>query len=262
MFNFLVWKAREAIKDGKEAAAGVTERILRSTLHRVSWLTPVTLTDEQLPGNKITAEEKDRCASRVRSYGASGKRTPAQKAAAVAAASKIQAGLPDDAITVWTDGSRIGKEIPGPSGAGAIIMEQKAIQQELTYYLGDSTNQAAELWAIGGALETLSETNTGDREVHVFTDSQFSKDCLEGRYFSAKHYHRVAKARKIARTIKGGVHYHHVAGHAGIPGNERADKLANAGALYSKQNVHFEELNLDEILEHYTFNYLKIDGIT
>jgi hypothetical protein len=41
-----------------------------------------------------------------------------------------------------------------------------------------------------------------------------------------------------------------------------ADQLANAGALYSKQHAGFEELSLDDILEHYTFNYLKLDGIT
>ena len=52
-------------------------------------------------------------------------------------------------------------------------MEKGAIQQELAFYrIDDSTNQAAELLAIGGALETLSDWYTGDREVHVFTDSQ------------------------------------------------------------------------------------------
>ena len=198
----------------------------------------------------------------MRSYGSSGKRTPAQQAAARAAAAKIQAELPDHAIEVWTDGSRIGKAVPGPSGAGAIIMQKGVVQQELTYYLGVSTNQAAELWAIGGALETLSNARYDDREVHVFTDSQFSIDCLMGRLFSSKHYLSIAKTRRLARDLRGGVHYHHVAGHAGIPGNEHADKLANAGALYSKQQVNFEELSLDDILEHYTFDYLLLDGIT
>ena len=53
-----------------------------------------------------------------------------------------------------------------------------------------------------------------------------------------------------------------MAGHAGIPGNEHADKLANVGARYSKNNTNFEELSLDDILEHYSFDYLKLDGIT
>ena len=262
MFNFLVWKTRESIKDGKEAAAGVIDRIARSTLNRISWLTPASLTDDQLPGNQIPEEEKNKYASRVRSYGASGKRTAAQQAAARAAAKKLQAELPENAIEIWTDGSRIGKAVPGPAGAGAIIMQNQVAQQELTYYLGESTNQAAELWAIGGALETLADYDSGDNEIHVFTDSQFSIDCLTGRCHSTKHYLRIAKAKKIARKLRGKVHYHHVAGHAGIPGNEHADKLANAGALYSKQHAGFEELSLDDILEHYSFNYLKIDGIT
>ena len=125
-------------------------------------------------------DEKADFASRVRSYGASGKRSPAQMAAARAAAAKIQAELPDHAIEIWTDGSRIGREIPGPSGAGAVIMSKGAVEQELVFYLGDSTNQAAELWAIGGALESIPAPVTGEREIHVFTDSQFSIDCLLG----------------------------------------------------------------------------------
>jgi len=225
-------------------------------------LAPAALTDEQLPGNKFSIEEKADYASRVRSYGASGKRSPAQMAAAREAAAKIQADLPDHAIEIWTDGSRIGKEIPGPSGAGAVIMSKGAVEQELVFYLGKSTNQAAELWAIGGALESLPVSFTGEREVHVFTDSQFSIDCLMGRCFSPVHFHRIAKIRKIARGLGCAVRYHHVAGHAGIPGNEHADKLANAGALYSKQNVNLEALSLDDILKHYMFDYLKLDGIT
>ena len=262
VFNFLVWKNRENIKDGRDAEEGVIDRIYRSTLNRVSWLAPAALTDEQLPGNKLSEEDKDMFASRVRSYGASGKRTPAQKAAARAAAAKIQESLPEHAIEIWTDGSRIGKSIPGPAGAGAVIMRKGEVQQELTYYLGNSTNQAAELWAIGGALESLPSPCTGDREVHVFTDSQFSIDCVSGKYFSPKHYHRIAKIRKIARQLRCTVSYHHVAGHAGIPGNEHADRLANAGARYSKNNNSFEELSLDDILEHYSFDYLKLDWIT
>lgn len=262
VFNFLVWEARESIKDGREAEDGVINRIFRSTLNRVSRLAPAALTDEQLPGNRLSEEEKGEFASRVRSYGAAGKRTPAQKAAAQAAAAKIQDGLPEHAIEIWTDGSRIGKSIPGPAGAGAVIMRKGAVQQELTFYLGDSTNQTAELWAIGGALESLPSLFMGDREVHVFTDSQFSIDCISGKYFSPTHFHRIAKIRKNARQLGCTVSYHHVAGHAGIPGNEHADKLANVGARYSKNNTNFEELSLDDILEHYSFDYLKLDGIT
>ena len=201
-------------------------------------MAPAALTDEQLPGNKFSIEEKADYASRVRSYGASGKRSPAQMVAAREAAAKIQADLPDHAIEIWTDGSRIGKEIPGPSGAGAVIMSKGAVEQELVFYLGESTNQAAELWAIGGALESLPVSFTGEREVHVFTDSQFSIDCLMGRCFSPIHFHRIAKIRKIARGLGCAVRYHHVAGHVGIPGNKHADKLANVGALYSLSLIH------------------------
>jgi ribonuclease HI len=231
-------------------------------MNRIGWLAPASFTDAQLPGNKIPEAEKKDYASRIRSFGASGKRSKEQQAAARAEAKQMQDKLPESAIEVWTDGSRIGKTAPGPSGAGAIIKKRGAILAELTYYLGESTNQAAELWAIGGALETLQETGTKGEEIHIFTDSQFSIDCLTGKYFSAEHYHRISKTKKLARNINSTVFYHHVAGHAGIKDNDHADKLANAGSFYSQQHATGIGLNLDNILEHYTFNYLRLDGIT
>jgi ribonuclease HI len=231
-------------------------------MNRIGKLAPASFTDKQLPGNKIPEAEKKDYASRVRTFGASGKRSKEQQAAARADAKRLQAKLPESAIEVWTDGSRIGKTAPGPSGAGAIIKRKGAVTTELTYYLGESTNQAAELWAIGGALETLQETGANGEEIHIFTDSQFAIDCLTGKYFSAEHYHRISKTKKLARATDSTVFYHHVAGHAGIKDNDHADKLANEGSLYSKQNATGIGLNLDNILEHYTFNYLRLDGIT
>ena len=131
---------------------------------------------------------------------------------------------------------------------------------EITYYLGDSTNQVAEIWAIGGALEHLTEQGEDKDEAHIFSDSQFALDCLTGKIFSQKHFYIIAKVKKLIRNREGAVHYHHVAGHANITENDCADKLAKAGAEYSK--THSSLLDLEDVLDHYSFNYMRIDGIT
>ena len=261
VFNFLVFKTREAIEKG-EQRDGAATRISSCCIHRLGWLAPSALTDRQLPGNRIAEKAKRDFASRIRSYGSSGKRTAEQAEAAKEAVKKIQQNLPKRAIEVWTDGSKIGKASSGPAGAGVYIKRKGQEPIEITYYLGDSTNQVAELWAIGGALEYFAEQGEEKEQVHIFSDSQFALDCLSGKIFSKKHFYIVAKVKKWARNRKGAVHYHHVAGHANITENDIADKLAKAGAEYSKTHSSFDMLGLEDILDHYSFNYLRIDGIT
>jgi len=55
---------------------------------------------------------------------------------------------------------------------------------------------------------------------------------------------------------KQAIHLHHVAGHADIPGNDKADGLAKEGALHSER----ESVNLDliNIVNTYGFNHLLI----
>ena len=259
VFNFLVFQTREDITKG-EQQAGAADRIYNSCLHRLGELTPAAMTDSQLPGNTLPEKTKKDFAGKIRSFGSSGKRTKEQAAAAKAAIKSIQQNLPKQAIEVWTDGSKIGRASPGPAGAGVYVKRKGQEPTEITYYLGDSTNQVAEIWAIGGALEHLTEQGEDKEEAHIFSDSQFALDCLTGKIFSQKHFYIIAKVKKLIRNREGAVHYHHVAGHANITENDCADKLAKAGAEYSK--THSSLLDLEDVLDHYSFNYMRIDGIT
>ena len=72
----------------------MVQRIHHTVMNRIGWLAPASFTDKQLPGNKIPEAEKKDYASRVRTFGASGKRSKEQQAAARADAKKLQAKLP------------------------------------------------------------------------------------------------------------------------------------------------------------------------
>src|SRR5215831_15621668 len=56
------------------------------------------------------------------------------------------ATTPADAIHVWTDGACSGN--PGQAGLGVVIVGDGPGQRELSEYLGDATNNIAELTAI------------------------------------------------------------------------------------------------------------------
>ena len=249
------------MEDGKKLD-NLAEHLCNDTLERIAYFSPASLSLSALPNHHLTVEQLNQYASRVKSFGASGTRTTEQALAAAAHTKKIVANLPPNSIQVWTDGSKIGKGAEGPTGAGAIILRtgEEIHLYELIISLGISTNQTAELWAIGSALTTLTENKLiGAEEVHIFTDSQHAINVLTNVYRSIKHFFIAKRILGLLgpnqrRLLK----FHHVAGHADIPGNEAADVLAKQGATHSsKEN---EILDLKAILELQGFNFLTINN--
>lgn len=126
---------------------------------------------------------------------------------------------PDDAIQVWTDGACTGN--PGPAGLGAVIIDGKE-RRELSEYLGEGTNNIAELMAI---LRGLQEVKDRSRAVYVYTDSQYSIGLCTKPWKAKANIELVAELRALCKTFPN-LHFVKVAGHAGIPLNERVDQLA------------------------------------
>jgi ribonuclease HI len=126
---------------------------------------------------------------------------------------------PADAIQVWTDGACTGN--PGPAGLGVVILDGTQ-RTELSEYLGEGTNNIAELTAILRGLEAVKDKS---RPVVVFSDSAYSIGLLTKPWKPKKNVELIDELRAVCRTFSD-LRFVKVAGHAGVALNERVDQLA------------------------------------
>jgi ribonuclease HI len=135
-------------------------------------------------------------------------------------------GAAADAIIIYTDGACHGN--PGPMGIGIVILD-RGERREVSEFLGEGTNNIAELTAILRALELVPESER-TRQVLVHSDSAYALGLIGLGWKAKKNVELVESLRRVAaqfphlRTIK-------VAGHAGVSENERCDQLANAAVV-------------------------------
>jgi ribonuclease HI len=136
-------------------------------------------------------------------------------------------------LEVYADGACKGN--PGPGGWGVLLVEGGR-ERELHGGEPATTNNRMELTAVIRALESLPR----GRRVRLYTDSQYvQKGITEWIHAWKRRGWRTADKKPVknedlwkqldeaARHHR--VEWHWVKGHAGHPGNERADALANKG---------------------------------
>ncbi|QZA78033.1 ribonuclease HI [Deefgea tanakiae] len=136
-------------------------------------------------------------------------------------------------IEIYTDGACKGN--PGPGGWGAYL---KYGEHEKELFGGEAhtTNNRMELLGVISALAALTRTC----EVTIHTDSQYVKNGIEtwihgwkknGWKTAAKQPVKNEDLWKLLdeQVARHQVQWRWVKGHAGNPGNERADQLANRG---------------------------------
>jgi ribonuclease HI len=137
-------------------------------------------------------------------------------------------------IVIYADGACKGN--PGPGGWGAIIEFGDRENNEIYGGEPGTTNNRMELTAAIKALESLKERF----EINVYTDSQYVQKGIAEWLPSWKRRGWLTADKKSVKNVdlwkrldelaRGhAVGWHWVKGHAGHPGNERADVLANRG---------------------------------
>ena len=143
-----------------------------------------------------------------------------------------------DHVEIWTDGACSGN--PGPGGWGALLVMG---DREKEIYGGDpdTTNNRMELQAAIQALNALKRPC----KVKLHTDSTYVKDGLTKWIHAWKRNGWKTAAKKpvknadLWQALEAAANRHEiqwfwVKGHAGDPGNEKADELARRGADEAK----------------------------
>ncbi|MEO1247475.1 MAG: ribonuclease HI [Pseudomonadota bacterium] len=136
-------------------------------------------------------------------------------------------------VEIYTDGACRGN--PGPGGWG-VLLKAGAHQKTLHGGNASTTNNRMELTAAIEALRALSEPC----DIVLHTDSKYVMDGINSWLPNWKRRGWKTAARKPvknqdlwqeldAETGRHRIRWVWVKGHAGNPGNEKADELANLG---------------------------------
>ncbi len=134
-------------------------------------------------------------------------------------------------VTIYTDGACRGN--PGPGGWGALLLSGEH-ERELRGAEAETTNNRMELTAAIRALAALKRPC----DIRLYTDSQYVRKGItewltqwkrrDWRTADRKPVKNVDLWQALEREIeRHEIQWHWVKGHAGVPGNERADRLAN-----------------------------------
>lgn len=141
-----------------------------------------------------------------------------------------------DRLVVFCDGAA--KRNPGPGGWGVVIATPEGHVLELGGRAGHTTNNKMELTA---AIQALTAIRDDSRAADVHTDSTYViKGIREWIWGWRRRGWKTAEGTDVlnrdlwmeldrlanARS-KNGIAWHYVRGHAGIPGNERVDEIAD-----------------------------------
>jgi ribonuclease HI len=141
---------------------------------------------------------------------------------------------PREVVDIYTDGACSGN--PGPGGWGAVLRYRGHVKELHGGDPGPTTNNRMELMAAIQALESL----TRPIPVRLHTDSTYLRNGVSkwlpgwkrNGWLTAEK--RPVKNADLWQRLDAVVRRHDVdwrwvKGHAGNPGNERADALANLG---------------------------------
>jgi len=126
-----------------------------------------------------------------------------------------------DKICIFTDGASSGN--PGPAGIG-VLLRYGEHEKEISKFIGNATNNVAELMAIRTGLSAVKTTA---KPVRLFTDSEYAYGLLMLNWKAHKNPQMVASVKEAMARFKD-LKIIKVKGHAGHPANERADYLATS----------------------------------
>lgn len=123
-------------------------------------------------------------------------------------------------VTIFCDGSSLGNGQAETRAAAAALLGFRGIWRAVGEYLGQATNQQAEIVAAALGLEALREPC----DVRVVTDSRYVVETMSGRFRRKSNLNWWARLDKASLPHK--VDWEWAKGHAGHAVQEAADHAA------------------------------------
>ena len=155
-------------------------------------------------------------------------------------------------LKIYIDGGSRGN--PGPSAIGSVIYDKNDnIVEEITLFIGETTNNIAEYTALDTALDTIKKYKAkyNVRRIMIFTDSKLLFSQVKG-FWKIKNENIFEVYKKIVKKLK----EYEVVDLRLIPREENtaADRLVNraldfklkgsegAGTLFDENTINFGKM--------------------
>ncbi len=123
-------------------------------------------------------------------------------------------------VTIFCDGSSLGNGQTSTRAAAVALLGYKGVWRAVGSYLGQATNQQAEVAAATLGLESLLEPC----HVHLFTDSRYVVETMSGRFRRKTNHDWWDKLDQAATKHR--VKWEWTRGHAGHVIQEATDRAA------------------------------------
>jgi len=136
-------------------------------------------------------------------------------------------------VEIYCDGACRGN--PGLSGSGLIVYKDNKVTKMAGCFEENGTNNSAELKAL---IHSLKIAERIEEKCTIKTDSSYSRNAIIDWAYNwkknnwtkkggIKNLELIKEAHTLYDLLKDNVSIEYVKGHAGIEGNEEADKMAN-----------------------------------
>ena len=123
-------------------------------------------------------------------------------------------------VTIVCDGSSLGNGRGAPRAAAVALLGFRGLWKAVGQFLGNATNQQAEVAAAALGLEELKESCS----VRLYSDSRYVVETMTGRFRRKTNHDWWARLDKAAGNHS--VEWHWIKGHSGHSVQEAADQAA------------------------------------
>ncbi len=148
---------------------------------------------------------------------------------------------PTKAVTIVCDGSSLGNGQASTRAAAVALLGFKGLWRAVGTYLGNATNQQAEVAAAALGLESLREPCL----VHLFTDSRYVVETMSGRFRRKTNHDWWARLDKAAAGHQ--ITWEWTRGHSGHLVQEAADKAARKIAAIGRVDEGILRTAIDKV---------------